>query len=155
MTTKHRRQETGGNRRAKPAHSRPQAYHQLAGSAVLRARGSGGVPKRAMHDVVHSADDEISDRHLGPGQGAATSFRPDPEMGDAGADLADTLGRSFLDGAVTGDEEAEDAAEEESTDLAEAFEDVPEASSESPLAEEGAPPAAPKRRARPRRHRSP
>ena len=49
---------------------------------------------------------------FGPLEEASVSFRPDPEAGDAGAGLADELGRSFLESATTG----EDMSELESAD---------------------------------------
>jgi len=58
------------------------------GSDVLDVIGSGGVPRRAMHDIIHAPDDEIAERALGPLEEASVSFRPDPEASDAGADFA-------------------------------------------------------------------
>src|SRR5262245_56883369 len=42
----------------------------LVGSDVLDVIGSAGVPKREMHDVIHSPDDGIAEMPLGPQQGA-------------------------------------------------------------------------------------
>ena len=75
-------------------HQAEGASFPFVGSDVLDISGSGGAPRREMHDIIHSADDEIAEHHLGPLEEASVSFRPDPEAGDAGADLADELGEA-------------------------------------------------------------
>ena len=85
----------------------PIASFPLVGSEVLDVIGSAGVPKREMHDVIHSPDDGIVEHHLGPLQEASVSFRPDPEVGDAGADLAEEFGQNYLRSATTGEDMSE------------------------------------------------
>jgi hypothetical protein len=79
-----------------------------------------------MHDIIHSSDDEIAEHHLGPLEEASASFRPDPDAGDAGADLADELGRSFLESATTGEDmsELENSEELMASELGEPFLEV-------------------------------
>ena len=60
-----------------------------------------------MHDVIHSPDDGIAEYHLGPMQEASVSFRPDPGIGDAGADLAEELGENYLRLATSGEDMSE------------------------------------------------
>jgi hypothetical protein len=85
----------------------PHSGFPLVGSEVLEVVGSGGVPKRDMHDIIHSPDDGIAVVRLGPQQGASVSFRPDPEIGDAGADLAEEFGENYLRSATTGEDMSE------------------------------------------------
>jgi hypothetical protein len=85
----------------------PAASFPLVGSDVLDVVGSRGVPKREMHDIIHSPDDEIAEYPLGPMQEASVSFRPDPEIGDAAADLAEELGQSAMRSATTGEDVSE------------------------------------------------
>jgi hypothetical protein len=80
----------------------PAAGFPLVGSDVLDVIGSEGAARRDMHDIIHAPDDEIVEHHLGPLEEAKVSFRPDPEVGDAGADFAEDFGRSYLQSA-TGD----------------------------------------------------
>jgi hypothetical protein len=104
--------------RAKVPNAPPPGSSPLVGSDVLDVIGSHGVPRRNMHDVIHTSDDEIVERPLGPLEAASVSFRPDPEAGDAGADLAEELGRSYLRSATTG----EDISEIENADELDASE---------------------------------
>jgi len=97
--------------RAGPDETRAASF-PLVGSEVLDVSGAAGARRRNMHDVIHSPDDEIAEQHRGPHEEAAVSFRSDPEAGDAGADLADQFGRSYLQSATTG----EDISEIESAD---------------------------------------
>jgi hypothetical protein len=90
----------------------PGASFPFVGSDVLDVIGSGGAPRREMHDIIHAPDDEIVEHHLGPLEEANVSFRPDPEVGDAGADLAEDFGRSYLQSATAD----EDMSEVESAD---------------------------------------
>ena len=76
----------------------------LVGAEVLEAVGSNGKVGRAMHDVIYSPDDENVITRLGPEQSAHVAFRPDHELGDAGAELAEDFGRDFLLAATTGDD---------------------------------------------------
>jgi hypothetical protein len=85
----------------------PPASFPFVGSDVLDVIGSKGVPKREMHDVIHSPGDGIAEVHLGPLEGASVSFRPDPEMGDAGADFAEEFGGNYLRSATTGEDVSE------------------------------------------------
>jgi hypothetical protein len=71
---------------------------------------------------LHAPDDGIVELQLGAGEGATVSFHPDPALGDAGADLADDLGRFFLEGALTGGQGEEFEAEDELSAWAEANE---------------------------------
>ena len=90
--------------------------HDLVGSDVLDEVGTGGVAKRAMHDVVRTPDDEVVQRHYHHyrnEESATVSFHPDLELGDAAADLADEFGRAFLESAtsvedISGQEEVAD-----------------------------------------------
>jgi hypothetical protein len=114
MMTKRKRAQSKANRgeQGLPAGPRapdepPIASRPLVGSEVLDVIGSGGVPKREMHDVIHSPDDAIAEHHLGPLQEASVSFRPDPEVGDAGADFAEEFGQNFLRSATTGEDMSE------------------------------------------------
>jgi hypothetical protein len=90
----------------------------LAGSEVLEAIGSNGHVGRAMHDVIHTPDDEKVVHRLGPEQGATIAFRPDHALGDAGAEFAEEFGREFLMAATTGEDigEIEDKASRDSSD---------------------------------------
>ena len=96
----------------------PAASFPLVGSEVLDVVGSEGAPRRNMHDVIRTSDDEGVARRLGPLEEANVSFRPDPDAADAGADFADELGRSYLRSATTG----EDMSEIENADVLEASE---------------------------------
>jgi hypothetical protein len=93
--------------RTKVPDETPAAGFPLVGSDVLDVVGSRGVPKRNMHDIIHAPDDEIAEHALGPRQEASVSFRPDPEVGDAGADFAEEFGRSYLQSATTGEDVSE------------------------------------------------
>lgn len=55
-----------------------------------------------MHDAIRTSDDEVRHRERARMQEASIEFRPDPEMGDAAADLADELGRHMLDAVTSG-----------------------------------------------------
>jgi hypothetical protein len=81
---------------------RPPSGHSLVGSEVLEAVGSKGVVRRAMHDVIHSPDDESVAYRVGPEQEPSVVFRPDHQLADAGAEMAEDLGREFLISATTG-----------------------------------------------------
>ena len=72
-----------------------------------------------MHDVIHAPDDGIAEYHLGPQQEASVSFRPDPEVGDAAADLAEELGQNALRSATSGEDmsELEDQAETDAAEI--------------------------------------
>jgi hypothetical protein len=76
----------------------------LVGSEVLEAQGANGAVGRAMHDVIHTPDDEKMATRLGPEQGARVAFRPDHTLGDAGAEFAEEFGRDFLMAATTGED---------------------------------------------------
>jgi hypothetical protein len=76
----------------------------LVGSEVLEAVGANGVVGRAMHDVIHTPDDERMATRLGPEQGARVAFRPDEGLGDAGAEFAAEFGRDFVMAATTGED---------------------------------------------------
>ncbi len=97
----------------------PPVSFPLVGSDVLDVVGSGGVMKREMHDVIHSPDDGIAEVALGPQQGASVSFRPDPEVGDAGADFAEEFGGNYLRSATTGEDvsELENPPEGDATEI--------------------------------------
>ena len=90
----------------------------LVGSEVLEALGSNGTVGRAMHDVLHTPDDENVITRLGPDQEASIAFHPDHGLGDAGAEFAEDFGRDFLMAATSGEDigEIEQAS---STDLSE------------------------------------
>ena len=88
-------------------HDPPPVSFPLVGSDVLDVVGSRGVPKREMHDVIHSPDDGIAEVRLGPLQEASVSFHADPEIGDAGADLAQEFGENYLRSATTGEDMSE------------------------------------------------
>jgi hypothetical protein len=114
MMTRRKRAQSKANRgeQGLPAGPRKRdepsiASFPLVGSEVLDVIGSAGVPKRGMHDVIHSPDDGIAEHHLGPLQEASVSFRPDPEVGDAGADLAEELGQNYLRSVTTGEDMSE------------------------------------------------
>jgi hypothetical protein len=83
----------------------PAAGFPLVGSEVLDVIGSGGVPKREMHDIIHSS--EVGERRLGPLQAESVSFRADPEVGDAGAEFAEEFGQNYLRSATTGEDVSE------------------------------------------------
>jgi hypothetical protein len=74
----------------------------LVGSEVLEAIGSNAKVRRAMHDVIHTPDDEKMVTRLGPEQEASVAFHPDHLLGDAGAEFAEDFGRDFLLAATTG-----------------------------------------------------
>lgn len=95
----------------------------LAGSEVLEAVGSNGTVGRAMHDVIHTPDDEKVTTRLGPEQAASVAFRPDQALGDAGAEFAAEFGRDFLMAATTGADFGEiyDAAASETSDSGEPY----------------------------------
>jgi hypothetical protein len=76
----------------------------FVGSEVLDAVGSNGQAGRAMHDVIHTPDDERVVTRLGPEQVASVAFHPDHALGDAGADFAEEFGRDFLMAATTGED---------------------------------------------------
>lgn len=67
-----------------------------------------------MHEAVRTADDEVRHRERARAQEASTKFRPDPETGDAAADLASELGRDMLDAATSGVDMSELVPPEES-----------------------------------------
>ena len=107
-----------------PASSRPRgpSRHRtfptgapLAGSEVLEAVGSNGTVGRAMHDVIHTPDDEKMATRLGPEQEASVKFHADRALGDAGAEFAEDFGRGFLMAATTG-EDIDEIASETSAD---------------------------------------
>jgi hypothetical protein len=104
----------------------PAASFPMAGSEVLDVTGSEGAPRRDMHDVIRTPDDEAVARPLGPLEEANVSFRPDPAMGDAGADFADELGRSYLRAATTGEDisEIENADEMDPSEIGGPFLEV-------------------------------
>jgi hypothetical protein len=134
----------------------PSAGHPLVGSEVLDVIGSGGVPKRDMHDIIHAPDDEIVEVPLGPGQEAKVEFRPDPKVGDAGADMAEELGRSYLQSATSGEDmsEIENPPTMDVSEVGEPFLDLPEGDAvkgHEPPVPTGAPPMPSTRRAGPRR----
>jgi hypothetical protein len=91
----------------------PSAGPRYLGSEVLDVTGAEGVSRRAMHDVIHAPDDEIAEQPLAPGEEADISFRPDREIGDAGAELAEELGRSYLQSATSGEDISEIEAGDE------------------------------------------
>ena len=95
----------------------------LAGSEILLAVGSRGTVGRAMHDVIHTPDDERVSTRLGPEQVASVAFRSDRALGDAGAEFAEDFGRDFLMAATTGEDigEIESAAAAEASELGEPF----------------------------------
>jgi hypothetical protein len=95
------------DRRESPIDLAPTTGHQLTGSEVLETSDAEGITRRAMHDVIHAPDDGRAQVLLAPGEEAAISFHRDPEAADAGADLAEDRGRSFLAGAVNGEDEGE------------------------------------------------
>jgi len=86
----------------------------LAGSEVLEAVGSNGTVGRAMHDVIHTPDDEKVVTRLGPEQEASVEFHADRALGDAGAEFAEDFGRGFLMAATTGEDIGEMASESSS-----------------------------------------
>ena len=90
----------------------------LVGSEVLEALGSNGTVGRAMHDVLHTPDDENVITRLGPEQEASIAFHPDHALGDAGAEFAEDFGRDFLMAATTGEDVGE-IEQASSTDLSE------------------------------------
>ena len=79
----------------------------LVGSEVLEALRADGRIHRAMHDVIHAPDDDIVERHLRPKEEASVSFRPDHQLADAGAELAEDFGREFLMSATSGEDMSE------------------------------------------------
>jgi hypothetical protein len=97
----------------------PPTGHSLVGSEVLEAVGSKGVVRRAMHDVIHSPDDESVAYRVGPEQEPSVAFRPDHQLADAGAEMAEDLGREFLISATTGADmsELEGASSSEPTEI--------------------------------------
>jgi len=99
----------------RPARPRPKeaASHQLS-SEVLEEEGSLGVPKRPMHDVVRTADDEVMRRGRARDQAASVAFESDPELNDPAADLAEVLGRDMLGAATSGVDMSELVPPEES-----------------------------------------
>jgi hypothetical protein len=80
--------------------------------------GSNGHVGRAMHDVLHTPDDEKVVHRLGPEQVASVAFHPDPGLADAGAEFAEEFGRDFLVAATTGEDFGEiySAASSDSSD---------------------------------------
>lgn len=87
----------------KPAHPvHPSAQTHQITSEILEEVGSLGVSKRPMHEAIRTSDDEVRKRERAAVQEASIEFRPDPELGDAAADLADELGRKMLDAATSG-----------------------------------------------------
>jgi hypothetical protein len=76
----------------------------MVGSEVLEAVGSNGTVGRAMHDVIHTPDDERMETRLGPEQVARVAFRPDEGLGDAGAEFAAEFGRDFVMAATSGED---------------------------------------------------
>jgi hypothetical protein len=101
----------------------PLASFPLVGSDVLDVVGSRGAAKREMHDVIHAPDDGIAEVALGPHEGASVSFRPDPTIGDAGADFAEEFGGNYLRSATTGEDmsELENPPEGDATEIAGPF----------------------------------
>lgn len=101
-----------------PAHPRhaSAAGHAMAGDEVLEEIGSRGVPKRAMHAPLRTPDDEVLARHRAHEESAVASFHPDPELGDAAADLAEELGRSFVESATRVSDVSEIAIPEETAE---------------------------------------
>jgi len=95
----------------------------LAGSEVLEAVGSNGTVGRAMHDVLHTPDDERVVTRLGPEQEASVAFHADRALGDAGAEFAEDFGRDFLMAATTGEDigEIESAESADASPLGETF----------------------------------
>jgi len=95
----------------------------LAGSDVLEGVGSNGTVVRAMHDVLHTPDDERVITRLGPEQEASVAFQSDRALGDAGAEFAEDFGRDFLTAATTGEDigEIQSAASAEASELGETF----------------------------------
>jgi hypothetical protein len=61
---------------------------------------------------ISAADDVNVEHPLGPLEEASVSLRPDLASGDAGADFADELGRSYLRAATTGEDIGEIADED-------------------------------------------
>lgn len=98
----------------------------LVGSEVLEAVGSNGRIGRAMHDVIHTPDDEKVVNRLGPEQVARVAFRPDLGLGDAGAEFAEEFGREFLMAATSGEDigEIESRTSSESSDSAPVLQEV-------------------------------
>lgn len=86
----------------RPAHPRygSAPTHTLAGDEVIEELGTRGVPKRAMHEPLRAPDDEVLERRHANEEAGVASFRPDPELGDAAAELAEELGRSFVESAT-------------------------------------------------------
>src|SRR5258708_39293278 len=103
----------------KPPAGPPAASFPLAGSDVLDVIGSKGVPKREMHDIIHAPDDGIAEQPVGPQQEPSVSFHADPEVGDAGADLAEEFGRNYLQSATPGQDmsELENPSETDPTEV--------------------------------------
>jgi hypothetical protein len=95
----------------------------LAGSDVLEGIGSNGRVVRAMHDVLHTPDDEKVATRLGPEQEASVKFQSDRALGDAGAEFAEDFGRDFLTAAITGEDigEIQNAASADASELGEPF----------------------------------
>ena len=115
-----------------PSAARPPASNRgrtvrtvarLAGSEVLEAVGSRGKVGRAMHDVLHTPDDEKVIMRLGPEQEASVAFHSDHALGDAGAEFAEDFGRDFLMAATTGEDigEIQSAWSEDASELGEPF----------------------------------
>src|SRR5258706_98261 len=101
----------------------PQAIHASIPAFCCSGRdfiiASKGVPKREMHDIIHSPDDGIAEQPVGPQQEPSVSFHADPEVGDAGADLAEEFGRNYLQSATTGQDmsELENPSETDPTEV--------------------------------------
>lgn len=66
-----------------------------------------------MHQALLAPDDEVMRRRIAPGENVSVSFEVDPELGDAAAELAGDLGRSYID-AATSDADVSEAYEETS-----------------------------------------
>ena len=76
---------------------------------------------RAMHDVLHTPDDERVVTRLGPAQEASVAFHTDRALGDAGAEFAEDFGRDFLMAATTGEDVGERLASADACGLGEPF----------------------------------
>lgn len=98
----------------RPARARKEARSHQLSSEILEEEGSLGVPKRPMHDVVRTADDEVRKRERAREQSASVAFHSDPELNDPAADLAEVLGRDMLDSVTSGVDMSELVPPEES-----------------------------------------
>jgi hypothetical protein len=105
--------------RAKIPDQPPASSYPLGASDVLDVIGSKGVAKREMHDIIHAPDDGVSEQRLGPQEQPSVRFRPDPEVGDAGAEFAEEFGQNYLRAATSGEDldELEHATEMDPTEV--------------------------------------